>query len=54
MWQASPWIVVPAALIPLAAITLAMLPRTKGAVIGALYALAVNRGDAERHTADAP
>ena len=54
IWQAPLWIVLPAALVPLAAITLAMLPRTKGAVIGALYALRVSRGDGERHTADAP
>lgn len=54
IWQWPIWLVLPAVLIPLAAITLLMLPRTKGAVIGALYATRVSRGDGERHTADAP
>ncbi len=39
IWQAPAAVIVPATLIPLAAITLALLPRVKGAVIGLLYAL---------------
>ncbi|MGH6986241.1 MAG: DUF983 domain-containing protein [Caulobacteraceae bacterium] len=50
--KASAWIIVPATLIPLAALTLVLLPRIKGAVIGALYALGVKRSDAHLHTAD--
>ena len=45
-------VIVPATLIPLAVLTLAVLPRVKGAVIGALYALKVSRDDAALHTAD--
>ena len=52
IWQAPIWMILPATLIPLTGVTLAMLPRTKGAVIGALYALGVNREDAALHTAD--
>jgi uncharacterized protein (DUF983 family) len=39
IWQASPAVVVPATLIPLAAVTLLLLPRVKGALIGLLYSL---------------
>jgi uncharacterized protein (DUF983 family) len=52
IWQAPVWIIVPATLIPLAGLTLVLLPRIKGAVIGALYALKVTREDAALHTAD--
>src|SRR5580658_8958626 len=41
IWRSPIWIILPATLIPLTVATLAMLPRTKGAVIGALYALRV-------------
>jgi uncharacterized protein (DUF983 family) len=37
IWQASPWIIVPATLIPLLVITLWLLPRVKGAFIGYMY-----------------
>ena len=43
IWQAPAAIVVPSTLIPLAGLTLLILPRVKGAVIGVLYALRVRR-----------
>ncbi len=52
IWQTPIWFVLPAVLIPLTGITLAVLPRTKGAVIGALYAFRVRRSDGALHTAD--
>jgi uncharacterized protein (DUF983 family) len=52
IWQAPVALIVPATLIPLAGLTMLVLPRTKGAVIGALYALKVSRDDAALHTAD--
>jgi uncharacterized protein (DUF983 family) len=54
IWQASPYLTVPATLIPLAGLTLALLPRVKGAFIGLLYALNVKDSDAKLHTADRP
>ena len=47
-----PMVIVPTTLIPLAGLTMLILPRIKGAVIGLLYALKVRRGDAALHTAD--
>jgi uncharacterized protein (DUF983 family) len=52
VWRASLWIVVPGTVIPLAVITLLVLPRIKGAVVGALYAFRVTRDDGFAHTAD--
>jgi uncharacterized protein (DUF983 family) len=52
LWKAPAAIIVPCVLIPLAGLTMAVLPRVKGAVIGALYALRVRRQDAALHTAD--
>jgi len=52
IWKAPAVVVVPAVLIPLAALTLLALPRVKGAVIGLLYTLRVKRQDAALHTAD--
>ncbi len=52
IWKAPLALVIPGTLIPLAALTLLILPRVKGAVIGALYALKVHRADAALHTAD--
>lgn len=52
IWQWPVAVVVPLVLIPLATLTLVVLPRVKGAVIGLLYALKVRRGDAAIHTAD--
>ncbi len=52
IWKAPAALIVPGVLIPLALLTMAVLPRVKGAVIGALYALKVRREDAVMHTAD--
>ena len=52
IWEAPAQYTVPATLIPLAALTLALLPRVKGAFIGLLYALDVKDSDAAMHTAD--
>jgi uncharacterized protein (DUF983 family) len=52
IWTASPAVIVPVVLIPLGGLTLGVLPRVKGAVIGLLYALRVRRQDAALHTAD--
>lgn len=52
IWKWPIWLIVPSLVIPVAVITLAALPRIKGAVVGALYALDINRGDAHLHTAD--
>ena len=52
IWRAPAAIIVPATLIPLAGLILLLLPRIKGAVIGALYALKVRREDGPLHTAD--
>ncbi|HEY3694712.1 DUF983 domain-containing protein [Phenylobacterium sp.] len=53
IWQAPAALAIPITVIPLAAITLALLPRVKGAFIGLLYALNVKDTDAHLHTADA-
>jgi len=53
IWRTSPAFTIPLTLIPLAAITLSLLPRVKGAFIGLLYALNVKDTDAHLHTADA-
>lgn len=52
IWEASPAIVLPATLIPLAIVTLLLLHVTKGWFIGLLYALGVKQGDGAIHTAD--
>ena len=52
VWQAPAMISVPAILIPLTGLTLLLLPRIKGAVVGLLYARGITRGDAVIHTAD--
>lgn len=52
IWMAPPLVIVPAVLIPLGGLTMAVLPRVKGAFIGLLYALRVRRQDAALHTAD--
>jgi len=39
IWEASPWVVAPLTLVSVAALTLLLLPRVKGAVIGALWAI---------------
>ena len=52
IWKAPVAWVVPGVLIPLAGLTMLVLPRVKGAVIGLLYALQVRREDGEAHTAN--
>lgn len=52
IWESPPQIVVPATLIPLAAVTLALLPRVKGAFIGLLYSVGVKDSHGDLHTAD--
>jgi uncharacterized protein (DUF983 family) len=53
IWKAPLWLLVPCALLAVGTITLTALPIVKGAVIGVLYALDINRQDAHLHTADA-
>jgi uncharacterized protein (DUF983 family) len=52
IWRWPVAVVIPMVLIPLAALTLVVLPRVKGATIGLLYAVKVRRSDAAIHTAD--
>jgi uncharacterized protein (DUF983 family) len=52
IWQAPPAVMVPATLIPLAVLTLLLLPKVKGGFIGLLYTLRVRDSDARLHTAD--
>jgi uncharacterized protein (DUF983 family) len=54
IWKAPAMYMVPATLIPLTVLTLALLPRVKGAFIGTLYHLGVKAADAHLHTADCP
>jgi len=53
IWKAPLWVLIPSSLAAVGAITLTALPVIKGAVVGLLYALDINRGDAHLHTADA-
>ena len=39
IWKASVWVVLPLTLVPLAVITLLLLPRVKGTLVGLLYSL---------------
>ncbi len=52
IWKAPLQYLVPISLVTLAVITLAALPIIKGGVMGVLYALNINRGDARLHTSD--
>jgi uncharacterized protein (DUF983 family) len=45
IWQASPLLVAPLTLIPLAVLTLLLLPRVKGGVIGALWAFRLRKAE---------
>jgi uncharacterized protein (DUF983 family) len=45
IWKAPPIFVVPLTIIPLGALTLLLLPRVKGAVIGALWAHKLRKAD---------
>lgn len=53
IWQAPIGLVLPITLIPLAFITLGLLPLIKGGFIGLLWALKVRNADAALHTAEA-
>jgi len=53
IWKAPLWLLVPGALLSVAAITLTALPIIKGGVVGLTYALNITRADARFHTADA-
>lgn len=39
MWETSPWVIVPAAVVGLTALILLLLPRIKGAFVGALWSI---------------
>lgn len=52
IWKAPVWIVVPLVLISLLLLTLTILPRVKGGVVGLHHFLRIHRGDAALHTAD--
>ena len=52
VWRSDPVYSLPIILIPLAALTLALLPRIKGGWIGLMYAMGVKDTDAHLHTAD--
>jgi uncharacterized protein (DUF983 family) len=52
IWKAPLWLLIPGALGGVGAITLALLPVIKGAVVGALHALGITRADAHLHTAE--
>jgi len=52
VWRSNPVYSLPIILIPLAALTLALLPRIKGGWIGLMYAMGVKDTDAHLHTAD--
>jgi uncharacterized protein (DUF983 family) len=53
VWRSPPLYSLPIILIPLAVLTLLILPRVKGGWIGMMYALGVKDADAKLHTADA-
>jgi len=53
VWRSDPLYSLPLILIPLAAATLALLPRIKGGWVGLMYSLGVKDTDAHLHTADA-
>ena len=53
VWRSNPAYSLPIILVPLAALTLALLPRVKGGWVGMMYALGVKDTDAHMHTADA-
>ena len=52
VWRSNPAYSLPVILIPLAALTLALLPRIKGAWVGMMYAMGVKDTDSHLHTAD--
>jgi uncharacterized protein (DUF983 family) len=52
IWRSNPAYSLPLILIPLAALTLTVLPRIKGGWIGLMYSLGVKDTDDALHTAD--
>jgi len=54
IWEAPTMYVLPATLIPLAVITLALLPRVKGAFVGLLHAIAMREGESALHITEVP
>jgi uncharacterized protein (DUF983 family) len=52
VWRTNPVYSLPLILIPLAALTLALLPRIKGGWVGLMYAMGVKDTDSHLHTAD--
>ena len=52
VWRSNPAYSLPLILIPLAALTLTLLPRIKGGWIGLMYSLGVKDTDAHLHTAN--
>jgi uncharacterized protein (DUF983 family) len=52
VWRSNPVYSLPIILIPLAVLTLLLLPRVKGGWIGMMYSLGVKDTDAHLHTAD--
>lgn len=53
VWRSNPAYSLPIILVPLAVLTLLLLPRIKGGWIGMMYALDVKDTDAHLHIADA-
>ena len=45
VWEASPWVTVPLTVTCLAVLTLLLLPRVKGGVIGALWAIRLRKAE---------
>ena len=52
VWESNPLYSLPIILIPLAVLTLILLPRVKGGWVGLMYAMGVKDTDAHLHTAD--
>jgi uncharacterized protein (DUF983 family) len=52
VWRSNPAYSLPIILVPLAVLTLMLLPRIKGGWVGMMYALGVKDTDAHLHTAD--
>ena len=52
VWRSNPAYSLPLILVPLAVLTLLLLPRVKGGWVGLMYSLSVKDTDAHLHTAD--
>lgn len=53
VWESNPLYSLPIILVPLAILTLLLLPRVKGGWVGLMYAMGVKDTDSHLHTADA-